>query len=113
VTGALLVGSLIATAQVSSAVDDYKDAAAEYDACTTEAECDRLYDVGIQKLEDGRDKETIRDVLWVATGVAAVGTAVVALVLTDWSGDEGDDLSLRIAPDPQAGGAAAILTGRF
>jgi hypothetical protein len=112
VTGALLVGSIVATLEVNAAVEDFEDAAREYQSC--QSDCDALYDEGQELLADGEDKQTIRNVLWVATGAAAVGTAVIALTLTDWSGDDSDpDVSLRVAPDLHGGGAFATLEGRF
>jgi tetratricopeptide (TPR) repeat protein len=112
VTGALLAGSIVATLEVNNAVDDFEDAARAYRACPSD--CDALYDEGQRLLDEGEDKQTIRNVLWVATGAAAVGTAIIALTLTDWDGeDEDSDVSLRVAPDPRGRGAYATLEGRF
>ena len=49
--------------------------------------CVGLHTKAKNLLDDGQGKETRTTVLWVATGVAAAATGVIALFLTDWSGE--------------------------
>ena len=45
------------------------------------ADCQALFDPANEKLEDGQGRETRTTVLWVATGVSAAATAVIAALL--------------------------------
>jgi hypothetical protein len=74
-----------------------------------------------QLLDDGKKRELATNVLIGATAVAAIGTGVVAFLLTDWSGGSEKAqnqafrepgltrLDLLLVP----GGAATVLKGRF
>lgn len=114
VTGVLLLGSVLSTIDMNSGVSDFEDAAMDATlACDADApNCDELFNDAQDKLDEGESKETRSTVLWVATGVAAVGTAVIALFLTEWSPDEGgDDVAFGVAPT--RGGVLAEVEGRF
>jgi hypothetical protein len=123
-TAALLVASIASTLDVYSGVEDYKDAADDW-----ASQCDKpmpdlnmtmckgLRDDAKGMLDDGKGKETRTTVLWVATGAVAAATTVIALALTDWSGDEALEESARrrmqlaaVATDKSAG---LILKGVF
>jgi hypothetical protein len=81
------------------------------------ATCNKLYQTAKDKLDAGQGTETRSTVLWVATGVAAAATGVIALLLTDWSGkSSGSDPSehaLRFGASPTSHGMNLSMQGRF
>ncbi|HKU36842.1 MAG TPA: hypothetical protein VJR89_01810 [Polyangiales bacterium] len=122
-TAALLVGSIASTADTYSGVDGYNDAADKWkDACETKdmpadaKTCTELHDDANDKLETGQGKETRTTVLWIATGGVAALTTVVALALTDWSGEDTEQTAsqrLRLTAGATPKGAALTLKGTF
>jgi hypothetical protein len=122
VTVALLAVSIASTVDVLDRADKYEDAADVANrACalpTPAADCQSLHQRAKQMAVDGEPYETRTTVLWVVTGAVAAATGIVALTLTDWSGDdeqEDDRASLRITPalDPVRGSAGLQLGARF
>jgi len=116
VTAAMLVGSIVVTLDVNSNVESFTKKAKEWQACP-DKESETCMDLKAEaqaKLDAGAGKETLRTVMWIGTGVAAAGTAAIALFLTDWSGgDAADDVSLMLVPNLQQPGVVAGLRGRF
>lgn len=91
--GATLVWSLV----------DMFDASDEYKANPTR----ELY-------EDGRDKVRRTWILGVTTGVLGAATVLIAVLATDWYGDDDDDeTAWRPTLDLGPNGAALGLAGRF
>jgi hypothetical protein len=119
VTGALLIGTIVSGVSASAGVSDYEAAAKKATACVPadSAKCKPLYDDAKKLLSDGESKETLTNILIAATAVVGVGTGVIALFLTDWSGEPDDgaategDASLRVVPT--IGGAYGVIEGRF
>jgi len=71
-------------------------------------------------LNDGRSRQLLTNILIGATAVAAVGTGVIAFLLTDWSGGDQEAQNARKARgitrvelQPQPGGAVGVLKGQF
>jgi hypothetical protein len=119
-TAALLAGSIISTADMNAGVDPYEDAAAAFrDTCDVDLpppNCPELEKDARDKLDAGRDKETRTTVLWVATGVVAAATTAIALLLTNWDGDESANASrapvgIAVAPGPRE--ASLVVKGTF
>jgi tetratricopeptide (TPR) repeat protein len=126
ITAVLLVASIVSTSSMLSGVEPYEKAADAYtDMCEEStmppaaAECDRLYAKAKKLLDDGEKKETLTTVLWIGTGVAGVATAVLALTLTDWSGDDDESAEDAMSTSPRLSlhasrdGALMSLKGRF
>lgn len=121
-TAALIAGSVISTVDMNAGVDPYKEAADHYKMrCDVlpmmpPSDCPELYEEAKSKLDAGEDKETRTTVLWVATGVVAAATTAVALLLTDWSGDESEKASrerIGIALSPGLREASVVVKGNF
>jgi tetratricopeptide (TPR) repeat protein len=120
VTGALVIGSVISTMDMKSGVNPYEDAVAEYDRCVErmgEPACVDLYEDADKKLKAGQSKETRTTVLWATTAGVAVITGVIALFLTDWSGDsdsqEQAEPELGLGVDPAHARLQVHLKGAF
>jgi len=118
VTGALLIGSIISTVDVYARADKYEAAADEANAACRENrnDCTALYNRANDLLDDGEPTEMRTTILWVATGVVGAATAIVALTLTDWSGDGDESASaLQMQPllDPVQGSAGLRLGAQF
>lgn len=120
ITVGLAVGSLVTGLGTRSAVDDYEKAADASNSCGDDPDCSpaeyqRLRDAAEVLLDDANGKRTVRNVLFVATGVFAAATATVGIFFTDWKGNDEDDeqagIDFDVAPLP--GGAFATLKGRF
>ena len=78
------------------------------------ADCSALTADANKKLSDGHSKEVRTNVLIGATAVAAVGTGVIALFLTDWSGTSSEQASISFGVTPlPGGGAMSVLKGQF
>jgi hypothetical protein len=124
-TVALGGGTIAAGVYTLLGVPDYKDAAQAAEQCiqgtSTAADCPQKIGEANRLLDDGKKRELATNVLIGATAVAAIGTGVVAFLLTDWSGGSekaqnratnGPGLTrLELVPVP--GGAATVLKGRF
>ena len=122
-TAALLIGSIASTLDVYSGADDYEKGTKEW-----HSNCDDLPDTGtcrtmhvavLDKLDAGEGKQTRTTVLWVATGAVAAATTIIALAVTNWSGD-GDEQEhaeaarrLRLDLGANDKGAALTLKGSF
>jgi tetratricopeptide (TPR) repeat protein len=121
-SAALLIGSIASTLDVYSGVDDYESAAKEWhtkcDGLPDTGTCKTMHTDATDKLNDGESKQTRTTVLWVATGAVAAATTIVALALTNWSG-EGDEQEhaetarLRLGFGADDKGAALTLKGSF
>lgn len=122
-TAALLAGSIVSTVDMNAGVDPYEDAAAKLrnndcgdaDMALTPT-CMELRKDAQNKLDAGQDKETRTTVLWVATGVVAAATTAVAVLLTNWSGDESasatrDHVQVAVSPGPRE--ASIVVKGTF
>jgi tetratricopeptide (TPR) repeat protein len=121
-TAALLVGSIASTLDVYSGADDYEAAAEKWSkSCIarmpeSQMVCDMLKGDAKSKLDEGQGKETRTTVLWVATGAAAAVTTVIAVALTDWSGDEAQETAsrrVRLAVGATDQSAELTLKGTF
>ena len=127
VTAVLLVASIVSTSSMLSGVEPYEKAADNYaKRCEEDStmpasatECDSLYKKADKLLKDGQTKETLSTVLWIGTGVVGVATAVLALTLTEWSGDDEASAEDALTRAPRLGlhaspdGALVSLKGRF
>ena len=121
VTGALLIASIISTVDMNAGVSPYEGAVRSYNSCVDKnmptATCNKLYQTAKDKLDAGQGKETRSTVLWVATGVTAAATGVIALLLTDWSGKasggEASEHALRFGASPTSHGMNLSMQGRF
>lgn len=125
VTAALLAGSIVSTVDTQAGADEYEEAANDWrdadcanrpkDAPMT-MQCQMLFDPANEKLEDGRGRETRTTILWVATGVSAAATAVIAAIFTDWDGGASSSEAARgikvgVATGPN--GAGVTMKGSF
>lgn len=113
VTGVGLALSVLSTIDTTGGVSDYEAAAKAARECV--GECTMQDAKAKSLLEDGQSKEGRTTILWIATGGAAAVTGVIALFLTDWSGDDGDGEKAELRWDvrPLAGGVTGTLSGRF
>ncbi len=117
VTVALAAGSVISLLDQNAKADEYKTAIGTLDECRNDATCTEAnegdrYNDAQSKLNDGQGAETRTLILWIATSSVAAGTAVVALFLTDWSGDA-DKSGVAWQLAPTLGGAFAAVTARW
>lgn len=120
-TGALLIGSIISTVDVYARAEDYEAAADKANAACQanpgSTDCTTQYNQANQLLDDGEPTEMRTTILWVATGVVGAATAIVALTLTDWSGDQDSEqastLHLQPLLDPVQGSAGLRLGAQF
>jgi tetratricopeptide (TPR) repeat protein len=120
ITVLLLAGSIVSTIDMNAGVDPYEESVDEFNQCIEMMEdstgCDALRKVAQDQLDEGKAKETRTTILWAATGGAAVATAVIGLLLTDWSGSGDDTASaggLQFLVAPTHGGATLSLKGRL
>jgi hypothetical protein len=105
-------------------VPAYKDAVSAAEPClampvsTRDPACNSRIEDANNLLEDGKSRELRTNILIGATALAAVGTGVIAFLLTDWSGDS-EKAQNQAARVPRfdvialPGGAATVLKGRF
>jgi hypothetical protein len=116
ITGALGIATIISGVDAKAGVPAFEEAAAAARECTAMpgADCSMLQKNADQLLSEGHSKEVRTNVLIGATAVAAVGTGVIALFLTDWSGTSSEhaSTSFGIAPLP-GGGAMSVVKGQF
>jgi tetratricopeptide (TPR) repeat protein len=100
-TGASLTVALGATSAWSYL--DMQSKRTEYEDAPTRA-----------RYDDGKDSERRTNILLVATGAVAIGTAVLA-VFTDWGGDSGqpERRGVRVRPAVGTNGGALFVTGAF
>jgi hypothetical protein len=122
-TGALAIGTVISGIDASAGAPDYDKAADKANAACAagEPDCQSLYDAAQRLLKDGQSKETRTNILIGATAVVGVGTAVIAIFLTDWSSDhdaaedtgEPEEASASFGFVPTRDGAFAFARGRF
>jgi hypothetical protein len=123
VTAALLVGSIASTLDVYSGAKDYEKAAnAWHDKCDgmpDTGSCKEMHTDVTDKLDSGEGKQTRTTILWVATGAFAAATTIVAVALTNWSGDADEQerqetaRRLRLGFGANDKGAALTLKGSF
>jgi hypothetical protein len=120
VTAVLLAGSIISGIDTKAGVGDFKASADAYRMCQNRADpnenCTGLRDIAKAKLDKGEAKETRTTVLFIATGAAAVTTAVFALLLTDWAGsgeEKSSDQGLRLHVNATASGASVMMKGNL
>ena len=106
VTAGLTVGmtvvGILSTLDTLGGVDEYENAADAYQTCSTD--CQLLEQRARQLLDDGRSKQTLTNLSWIATGVVATGTLLTALLWTDWKGrapDTDHGVSFGLTPDPR------------
>ena len=125
VTVALGAATTISGVDALNGVKPYEDAAKAWNACTAAmmqpGACPTEEANAKDLLDKGRSRELRTNILIGATAAAAVGTGVIAFLLTDWSGSEEKAQNarirertytrLQIAPHP--GGLSTILEGRF
>lgn len=120
-TGALLVGTVISGVDANAGAPAYEKAAKAANDCYAngDSNCDALYADAQKKLKAGEDKEMRTNILIAATAAVGVGTAVIALFLTNWSSgsdDEGDsegEASASFGVAPTRDGAMGFVRGRF
>jgi hypothetical protein len=117
VTGALGIATIISGVDANSGVPGYKDAAA---AAQSECEmtppgmaCAELQAKAKSLLEEGQSKELRTNVLIGVTAFAAVGTGVIALFLTDWSGTSSEHAATSFGLSPVPGGVMSVVKGKF
>jgi hypothetical protein len=121
VTGALGIATIISGVDARAGVPEYEKAAMASSECMrmTPGECAGLQSNATSLLKAGEGRELRTNVLIGVTAFAAVGTGVVALFLTDWSGSDsakdndatGSSAWLELEPRP--GGVMSVLKGRF
>jgi tetratricopeptide (TPR) repeat protein len=122
ITVLLLAGSIVSHIDMEAGVGPYKDSIDEYNnSCrgnmpADDAVCNELYADAEARLAEGRPKEDRTTILWIATGGAAAATAVIGLLLTDWSGS-GEDKALadgfQLSIAPTIGGASLLMKGNL
>lgn len=108
-TGVSLVISAALGIDAASGVAGYREAAAASNACVTD--CADLYNEAKQLQDDGHAREKRTNIAFLATGALAVTTAVIAVFLTDWEGDESTGAAL--APTSDLAGGRLLVRGRF
>ena len=118
VTGALGIATVISGVDANAGVPDYEKAAATLRDCQSAkpaAGCAEQESAARSLLKEGESRELRTNVLIGVTAFAAVGTGVIALFLTDWSGSGNDasDSSARFEIQPRAGGLMSVVKGRF
>jgi len=124
VTAVLGAGALVSWIDAKNKLDKFEDAARINNDCVssiTQAMCVTQHDAALEQLKRGEARDRRTNILIGATAVVAIGTGIVALTLTDWSGGRKTAhtatgphpwfVGLGIAPRP--GGAATIFEGRF
>ena len=125
VTVALGAGTAISGIDALNGVKPYEDAAKAWNECTATmmqpGACATEETNAKNLLDKGRSRELRTNILIGATAVAAVGTGVIAFLLTDWSGSgekaqnarSGERAYTRLQIAPLPGGISTILEGRF
>jgi tetratricopeptide (TPR) repeat protein len=117
VTGALGIATIISGVDARAGVPDYKKAAADSSDCmkTAMEDCSAKQATAQSLLKAGQGRELRTNVLIGATAFAAVGTGVIALFLTDWSGgdEHATEASTWLELEPRPGGVMSVLKGRF
>jgi hypothetical protein len=82
-----------------------------------DAGCDKAPEVGCdKKKKDGEDAQRFANIGFAATALAGVGTVVLGIAFTDWSGrgsKSAGATQARPIAAPIAGGAIGGLSGRF
>jgi hypothetical protein len=115
-TGALGIATIISGFDAKAGVEGFNNAAAASRECMKMqgVDCSQLQSKAEQLLSDGQSKEIRTNVLIGATAVAAVGTGVIALFLTDWSGTSSEHASTSFGVSPlPGGGVMSVLKGQF
>jgi hypothetical protein len=115
VTGALGIATIISGIDANSGVQGYNDAAAASSACMMMpgADCTELQSKAETLLNEGQSKEARTNVLIGVTAFAAVGTGVIALFLTDWSGTSTEHAATSFGLSPLPGGVMSVVKGEF
>ena len=117
-TGALGIATILSGVDARAGVPDFKKAATLNTECmmmVPAKDCTAEQATARSLLKDGEARELRTNVLIGATAFAAVGTGLVALFLTDWSGGESHaaGASAWLELEPRPGGAMSVLKGRF
>jgi hypothetical protein len=115
VTVALGVATIVVGIDAQAGVKEYEDAA---EAAKTAKKADdpnfeELDKTATDLLEKGQAKETRTNVLIGVTAGAAVATGVIAIFLTDWSGEAESEPEVRMGVTPLAGGGMATIRASF
>jgi hypothetical protein len=125
VTVALGAATAISGVDALNGVKPYEDAAKVWNECTATmmqpGECAAQEANAKELLDKGRSRELRTNILIGATAVAAVGTGVIAFLLTDWSGSgekaqnarSGERAYTRLHIAPLPGGVSTVFEGRF
>lgn len=121
-TGALLVGTIISGLDANAGVPAFDKATNASNDCYEKSgdNCDELHDKAQELAKTGASKETRTNILIAATAVMGVGTAVVALFLTNWSsgaddasGDDREAAAASFGVAPSRDGVLGFVRGRF
>jgi hypothetical protein len=116
-TGALGIATIISGFDAKAGVPEFNAAAAQARECRNTmptADCSGLEKTANDLLSEGQSKEVRTNVLIGATAVAAVGTGVIALFLTDWSGTSSEHASTSFGVTPlPGGGVMSVVKGQF
>jgi hypothetical protein len=127
VTGALGIATIISGIDARAGVPAYEKAAAASRDCMMTDDCASRQATAKSLLKAGEGRELRTNVLIGATAFAAVGTGVIALLLTDWSGGDSGSAagtasagarrasgsSAWLELEPRPGGVMSVLKGRF
>lgn len=125
VTVALGAATVISGLDTRAGVPEYERVAEQSRNCMLQGgDCTKLAADAAARLDEGQARELRTNVLIGVTAAAAVGTGVIAFVLTDWSGDEPvqntsarssarKSWTARLRLEPRLGGAATVLEGQF
>jgi hypothetical protein len=125
ITVALGAATIISGVDAKSGVPGYEKAAQQSRDCMSAGtmDCTAFSQRAASLLDSGQGKELRTNVLIGVTAAAAVGTGVIAFVLTDWSGgDEREQNAAtagnarwrsRVSLAPRPGGATAVYEARF
>jgi hypothetical protein len=127
ITVALGAATIISGVDAKSGVPGYEKAAQQSRDCMSMGtmDCTMLAQKAASLLDSGQGKELRTNVLIGVTAAAAVGTGVIAFVLTDWSGGDEREQNATAVTDaksrwrsrlslaPRLGGAAAVYEAKF
>jgi hypothetical protein len=117
VTAAVGAATIVSGVDARAGVPGYEKAATAYTNCrrTPDADCKDFESKAGTLLKSGQSRELRTNVLIGVTAAAAVGTAVIAIFFTDWSGDreKPESASMRLRLEPRPGGVVSVLEGQF
>lgn len=113
VTVALGVTSLVIGLDVLSSNKDYEKAVDKADAEKDPKKKKELQTEASKMLDDGQAKQRLFNIFIGVTAGVAVGTAVIAIFFTDWSGGEEAEPRANAAISPLPGGGLFSVEARF